>query len=119
MSSRPSAFNLSITREYARRLIAIIQTYRRFSWEHIAPSAERNAVIRSLQAVQGKLMENSNQQSDPIILPVTVDERIAIQTMALDLRRWYASQPATQEQKAIIADLSWLAAYIERVISSR
>lgn len=117
MSSRPSAFNLSITREYARHLIVIIQTYRRFAWEHIAPSAERNAVIRSLQAIQGKLMA-SDQQSDPIILSVTVDDRTAIQTMAVDLRRWFSLQPATQEQKVMIADLSWLTAYIERVISS-
>lgn len=116
MNTSSHPLSLHITRTQAQKLVVYIQSYRRLAWENSAPSAKRNATIRSLQAVQGKLLSAKDQQNTTItiLLLITSDELLAMNILVSDLLKLSASNPVASERNTALADLTGLKTSLER-----
>lgn len=112
MNSSQLPRNLSITSMQAQRLIHYIQLYRRFAWENIEPTAERNATFRALQALHGRIISTMNPQSEQIVLSIMPDEWFALKMMSSHVLSLYEASPATRERTMAITDLSGLKAFL-------
>ena len=113
MSSSPLPLSLSITYKQAQRLTHYIQIYRRFAWENIEPTAERNATLRALQVLHGRIMSKMDQQNESIILPIMPDERLAMKMMISHVLGRYQVSSATRERTLAIADLTALKSFLD------
>ncbi len=107
MSTAPP---LTLTREQARRLQGYVQTYRRYAFASLMPSAERNTTLRILQAIQGKLIDVMDQKTALLTCTLTVEEMTALKAMTTDLLLLYAKEPESHQRSAILADLAALKA---------
>jgi hypothetical protein len=108
---------LSLTQERATRLLAYVQMYRRLALTQIAPSTERNAIQRQLQALQGKLMhrEEREQQETIYHLSVTSEDIAALKTMVADLLVLTTREPATVQRDITLVDLASLKGTLEKL----
>ena len=107
MSTAPP---LSLTREQASRLQAYLQTYRRYAFASLLPSAERNTTLRILQVMQGKLIDVLDQKTASLQLVLTLEELTTLQIVTEVLRLLYTLEPASTERDAILTDLEALKA---------
>lgn len=110
MSTAPP---LRLTREEASRLQAYLQTYRRYAFASLFPSAERNTTLRMLQAMQGRLIEAMNQRATQLQLVLTTGEMTTLKTITMELLVLYAKEPASAGRNRIIADLATLKASLK------
>jgi hypothetical protein len=108
---------LSLTQEQARRLLAYIQAYRRALLTQLAPSTERNANQRLLQALQGKLMQEMDrlEQERSLSFDLTHEEQRIVKQLAADLLLLRAREQASPERDAALVDLAQLKATVERL----
>lgn len=111
MISVPS---LLLTQGQATCLLAYIQTYRRHVLTQIAPSRDRNTIQRSLQALQGKFIQEIDQRSAIVQLALSSEERGALRTMLADFLQVRAQEPATNQRDATLRDLATLKAIVEK-----
>jgi hypothetical protein len=115
-----SLFPLSLDQERARRLRSYLQEYRTYLLTQRAPSTERNTIQRLLQALQGKLMHESERvpPGGSFSLLLSGQEAAALKTMAVDLRALRTQEPSSEHRNASIADLTALKGMVERLPSS-
>ena len=105
---------LTLTREQASRVQGYIQTYRHYAFASLAPSTARNGMLRSVQAIQSKLVEVMDQQTTPVLLVLTTVERTTLQVMTAELLALYGQEPASAERNATLGDLAALKATFAR-----
>lgn len=103
-----------LTHEQAGRLHSYIQTYRRYAFASLQPSAERNMTLRVLQAVQGKLIEAMDQVTTQLALALTKEEIEVLKAIVTILVSLYSQQPASAERIATLGDLAALKACLTR-----
>jgi hypothetical protein len=107
MSTAPP---LTLTREQTSRLQAYLQTYRRYAFAALLPGAERNTILRTLQTMQGKLIDALDQKTAPFRLALTVEEMTTLRAIATELLLLYAKEPASEQRNDILTDLAALKA---------
>ncbi len=107
---------LLLTPEQGQRLLTALQTYRRYALTQLAPSTERNARQRVLQAFQGKLLAESERGRPGAMssLMVTGEERDALNAMVDELLALAAQGTATNQRRLMLDDLSALKAIFEK-----
>ena len=84
-----------MNREQRELLLTGLGLYLHIQWTTVAPSAERNTLIRVLQALKGKLLD---QQEQPSIAPfkplwLSAEEQIIVMNMLNELMRNIATLP--------------------------
>lgn len=94
-----------VTLEQATRLGAYIQTYRQRAFASILPSVERNSTLRTLQTLQGKLIEAMDKKTVPVQLLVSKEESVALKSVVQELLIVYARQAESNERNTTLADL--------------
>lgn len=114
-----SNFPFTLTKEQATRLLVYLQTYRRHVLTEIPPSADRNTIQRYLQALQGKLISQMDQQSVMVPLALTHEELGALKTMVADVLRVTQRELATEQRDALLQDLSALKAALAQLTRPR
>ncbi|GLV55380.1 hypothetical protein KDH_22270 [Dictyobacter sp. S3.2.2.5] len=121
MNNSPLPRGLSLTSKQLQHLIHCIQVYRRFAWENMEPTAERNAALRVLQALHGRIMSDLEQPngSITIMLPITPDERIAMTMMISYILDQYKGGAPNKERTLLIADLTGLKSILDGDFFSR
>lgn len=97
-----------LTREQSLRLQTYVQTYRQYALVSLLPSTERNTTLRVLQAVQGKLIEATDQKTTSLRLILTREEMMMLKATVTALLTLYARQPESAERIAILGDLAAL-----------
>lgn len=110
MSTAPP---LTLTREQASRLQTYLQTYRRYAFAALLPGAERNTTLRTLQTMQGKLIDALDQKTAPFRFVLTVDEWTILRAIITELLHLYAKEPASDQRSAILTDLAALKASLK------
>lgn len=110
MSTAPP---LSLTREQASRLQVYVQTYRRYAFASLLPSVDRNTTLRTLQAMQGKLIGVMDQKTALLQLVLTTEEMTTLKTIITELLSLYAREPGSTERIAVLADLAALKASLK------
>lgn len=109
---------LSLDQERAKRLLTYMQEYRR-SLLMLPPSAERNTTQRELQALQGRLIHESERERQQMIaFPLTHEEAQALRTMVMELCRLKAQEVQTDQITRSIIDLVGLKGVVERLYPS-
>ncbi|HEU5382872.1 MAG TPA: hypothetical protein VFV38_46285 [Ktedonobacteraceae bacterium] len=80
------------------QLIGYCTAYRSFLWQHAMPMPARNQMIRSLQALQGRL-ERAQEQGQ--VVPITGEEKHTLQQLLSGLIQMYGSAfPSEQRNQA-------------------
>ena len=97
-----------ITREQAVRLQSYIQTHRQYAFSSLLPSVERNTTLRTLQAIQGKVIEAMDQKTPVLQLVFSGEEIAVLKSVVSELLLLYARQPEGAERIAALADLAAL-----------
>jgi hypothetical protein len=103
-----SAQPLVLTCEQASRLQAYLQTYRRYTFVAHLPGVDRNTTLRTLQTMQGRLIDALDQKTAPFRLALTVEEMATLQTITTELLLLYAKGPASEQRNGILTDLAGL-----------
>ncbi|GCE08273.1 hypothetical protein [Dictyobacter aurantiacus] len=121
MNNSPLPRGLSLTSKQAQHLMDYIQIYRRYAWENMEPTAERNVALRALQALHGRIMSSLEQysQSITIMLPITPDERLAMTMMISYILDQYQGGAPTRERALVIAELTGLKSILDGDFFSR
>lgn len=109
---------LSLDKERAKRLLAYIQEYRR-SLLMQPPSADRNITQRELQALQGRLIHESERERQNLVsFPLTREETLTLKAMVTDLCRLKAQEPQTDQIARSLIDLAGLKGVLEKLYPS-
>ncbi len=109
---------LVLDKERASRLLGYIQEYRRYTLTQ-PPSADRNTYQRLLQALQGRLIQESERERQPFLsFSLTVEEAKALKTMVADLCLLKAQGPKTEQIYHALVDLSGLKGVLEQIYLS-
>lgn len=109
---------LMLTQEQAARLLAYLQTYRRYALTQLAPSTERNATQRLLQTVQGRLIQERERPGMVSALWLVSEELTALRTMATDLLMVTRQEAGSERRNATLDDLVALKLTLERLALS-
>lgn len=110
---------LVLDHEQTTRLLGYIQEYRRYTLTQL-PSAERNTNQRMLQALQGRLIQESEREQQPSLsFFFTNEEARVLKTMIADLCVLKANQePKTAQVYAALVDLTQLKGVFDHLSSS-
>jgi hypothetical protein len=109
---------LSLDQERAKRLLGYMQEYRR-SLLTQPPSAERNTIQRELQALQGRLIHESERERPSVIaFSVTREEAQTLKTMTRELCQLKAQAVQTDQIARSLIDLVGLKGVLERLYPS-
>lgn len=109
---------LSLDKERAKRLLAYIQEHRR-SLLMQPPSADRNTTQRELQALQGRLIHESEQERQNVVFfTVTREEAQTLKTMVTDLCKLKVQEPQTDQIARSLIDLAGLKGVLEKLYPS-
>jgi hypothetical protein len=108
--------SLFLDQQQVGRLLSYLQAYRRYALTHLVPSAERNSTQRVLQALQGRLIQEREQQpQQTLALALTTDERTALKTMVTSLCLLQAQEAPSASRDASLVDLTELKGVLERL----
>lgn len=108
--------SLFLDKEQTKRLLGYIQEYRRYTLTQLPPSVERNIHQRLLQALQGRLIQESEQEHHTTLsLELTNEEKMILKAMVTDLRLLKIQEPASHDRDAIIVDLTNLKGALEKL----
>lgn len=109
---------LSLDQERAKRLLGYMQEYRR-SLLAQPPSAERNTTQRELQALQGRLIHESERERQSVIaFSVTREEVQTLKAMIRELCQLKAQAVQTDQIARSLIDLAGLKGVLERLYPS-
>ncbi len=103
-----------LTYAQGRHLQRVVHRYRMALLQSRLPSPERNTTLRSLQAVQGKLVQLLAQPTTTLHLTLSAGERPLLRTMLIEVLRWYGHEPISDERNERLADLAVLKAGLDR-----
>lgn len=101
-----TAIPFSVTRSQATRLQAYIHVYRQYVFTSILPSVERNSMLRTLQAIQGKLFTTMEQRTTSLQLVLTCDEMAILKAVVSEMLLFYTNQPESPERIVCVGDLA-------------
>lgn len=108
---------LHLTHEWANCLLAFIRVYRRYTLTQV-PSNERNTHQRVLQALQGRLIVESEREHVFSFL-LSREEVQALQEMVHDLTMWNAQkEPKTEQTYQLLVKLTRLKRALEHYLPS-
>ena len=108
--------SLFLDKALTTRLLDYLQAYRRYTLTQLPPSAGRNTHQRVLQALQGRLIQESEQeQQHPVSFTLTGEEITALKEMVIVLRLLKTKEPASHQRDAILVDLTNLKGVLENV----
>jgi hypothetical protein len=97
-----------MNREQATRLQSYIQMYRQYAFSTLMPSVERNTTLRTLQVIQGKVIEAMDQNTPVLQVLFTREERVVLKAVASELLQLSARQPESKERLETLGDLAAL-----------
>ena len=106
---------LALAPEQAARLLTYLQTYRRHVLTQMAPSTERNAQQRLLQALQGRLIQvrEQGQRGAVVYLSLSSEEVKILHIMMTDLLASTLREPESTQRSATVVDLTALKTALE------
>lgn len=92
-----------------------MQEYRRSTLATTPPTQERNATLRLIQTLQGRLLVLVDQGQMPISLPLAKEEVRALKAMVKGLLFLYGEKPASADRTMTITDVGKLYAYLKQI----
>ncbi|HEU5383352.1 MAG TPA: hypothetical protein VFV38_48750 [Ktedonobacteraceae bacterium] len=97
------------------QLVGYCTEYRSFLWQHAMPTPERNQMIRSLQALQGRLEKAQEQGQAEIALPITAEEKHTLQQLLSGLIQVYGRACSSEQRNQALAAITAWRLALQRV----
>ncbi len=88
------------------QLISYCTEYRSYLWQNAMPTPERNQMIRSLQALQGRLEKTQEQTQAEIALPVTPEEKRTLTQLLSGLMQCYGHAPPSEQRNQALGEIT-------------
>ncbi len=98
------------------QLIGYCTEYRSYLWQSALPTPERNQMIRSLQAFQGRLEKAQEQAQAGIALPVTSEEKRTLTQLLSGLTQCYGHAPPSEQRNQALGELTVCRIGIQRML---
>jgi len=105
---------LRLNGQQVTQLMTHLVAYRSYLWQAVLPTPERNQVIRTIQAFQGRLepLQASGQEQGTIF--VSKEEGIALKKMLGELMRYYGATAARDRENPNLSEVAGLHVLVER-----
>jgi hypothetical protein len=91
--------------------------YRSYLWQYTMPTPERNQMIRSLQAFQGRLEQAQEQAQAGITLLITTEEKHMLKQLFTGLTQYYENAPPSEQRNQALGEITECRLAIQRMIS--
>lgn len=98
------------------QLIGYCTKYRSYLWQATMPTPERNQMIRSLQAFQGRLEKAQEQAQAGIALPITIEEKYTLTQLLSGLIQCYGNAPPSEQRNQALGELAECRIAIQRML---
>jgi hypothetical protein len=111
-----TALILRLNPAQVAQLIGYHTEYRSYLWQSAMPTPERNQMLRSLQAFQGRLEKAQEQAQAGITLPITAEEKRTLQQLFSGLVQCYGHAPPSEQRNQTLAQLTECRLAIQQMI---
>ena len=102
-----AALTLSLSAAQAAQLSGYCAAYRAHAWRELAPTAERNQVMKVAQAVQGRLAAwSTEKRTEPLLLAVTGEEKQALRHIVCVLMQAHGTDLPSEERAQVLGELA-------------
>lgn len=108
---------LRLHTEQLAQLIGYCTEYRSSLWQYAMPTPERNQMIRSLQALQGRLEKAQEQAQAGIVLLVTTEEKYTLKQLFRGLIQYYSSARPSEQRSRALGELVECRIALQRMLS--
>jgi hypothetical protein len=98
------------------QLIGYCTTYRSFLWRSALPTLERNQMLRSLQALQGRLEKAREHAQVEIALLLTREEQHTLKQLLSGLIQMYGNAPPSEQRNQALGELAACRLAIQRML---
>ncbi len=99
-----------------RQLIGYCTEYRSSLWRYTMPTPERNQMIRSLQAFQGRLEQAQEQAQAGITLLITTEEKHLLKQLFTGLIQYYGNAPPSEQRNQALGEITECRLAIQRMM---
>lgn len=102
-----AALTLSLSAAQVGQLCGYCAAYRAHAWRELAPTAERNQIMKATQAVQGRLVAwSSEKRTEPLLLAVTAEEKQALRHIVCVLMQVHGTDLPSEERAQALGELA-------------
>ena len=105
---------LRLKQPHVRQLMTHLTAYRSYLWQAVLPTPERNQMIRTIQAFQGRLeaLQASGQEQGTIVF--SKEEGTALKQLLGELMRHYGASAARDRENPTLSEIAGLHLLVER-----
>ena len=107
---------LRLNPQQLAQLLTHCVAYRAYLWQYIMPTPERNQTIRSIQALQGRLLAFQEQGQPEIALPLNSEETNLVKQLLSRLMQQYGNMPHSEQRTRMLGELASLRVLVERTL---
>lgn len=105
---------LRMNQQQATQLMAYLTAYRSYLWQAILPTPERNQLIRSIQALQGRLEPWLVRGQEQVAIALKKDERSILKQVLGELMKLYGAAATPDRLNAALSEVAGLHLLVER-----
>lgn len=105
---------LRVDQQQATQLMTHLTAYRSYLWQAMLPTPERNQLIRSIQAFQGRLDPLQVQRQEKVAIALNKEERSTLRQILGELMKLYGATAAPARSNPTLSEVAGLHLLIER-----
>jgi hypothetical protein len=105
---------LRLNGQHVTQLMTHLASYRSYLWQAVLPTPERNQMIRTIQAVQGRLEPLQASGQEYVALVLSKEEGATLKHILGELMRYYAASAARDRENPALSELAGLHLLVER-----
>ncbi len=105
---------LRLSQQHIRQLMTHLTSYRSYLWQVVLPTPERNQMIRTIQAVQGRLESLQASEQEYVTLALSKEEGATLKHILGELMRYYGATAARDRENPALSEIAGLHLLVER-----
>lgn len=105
---------LRMNQQQATQLLTHLTAYRSYLWQTMLPTPERNQLIRSIQALQGRLEPLQAQRQEQVTIALSKEERSTLKQVLGELMKLYGTAAAPDRPNRTLSEVAGLNLLVER-----
>lgn len=105
---------LRMNHQQATQLMTHLTAYRSYLWQAMLPTPERNQLIRSIQALQGRLELLQAQGQEQVAISLGKEERLTLRQTLGELMKLYGATAVPTRPNLTLSEVAGLHLLVER-----
>ena len=106
---------LRMNQQQTTQLMTHLTAYRSYLWQTMLPTPERNQLIRSIQALQGRLEPLQVQRQEQVMIALSKEERSTLKQVLGELMKLYGTAAAPARPNPTLSEVAGLYLLVERM----